>query len=128
MEVSMRNKWNNSPRSPRSLRFLIAGLAISLLAACNGDSGGGSAGGDLSGTYQATGTGGSMTLEFKSGGKVTVTMQETGGQPDVAEADYMIEGDRVTIQIPGGFPFVVVRSGNTLEGGPMGEILHFRKK
>lgn len=126
----MTTTYRKSPRRPSSLRLVFATLGVFALAACNGDSGGGGAagGGDLSGTYQATGTGGSMTLEFKSGGKVTVTMQETGGQPEVHEADYMIDGNQVTIQIPNGMPFGLVRNGNRLEGSPMGEILHFRKK
>ena len=122
----------SSLRRPRSLRIVFAALSVFLLAGCNGDRGGGAAagGGDLSGTYQATGSdGGTMTLEFKSGGKVRMTMQEPGGQPDPADGDYMIDGNNVTIQIPGGMmPLVLVRNGNRLDANFMGEILHFTKK
>jgi hypothetical protein len=106
-----------------ALRGGLAGLALVLVAACNT-----TGGGDLSGTYQTKDQNGSMTLEFKSGHKVHLTMQESGGQPDNSDGDYLIDGNKVTIQVPGGMPFVLVRSGKTLEGSMMGQILHFEKK
>ncbi len=107
----------------RHLRLGFATLIMFLLAGCGG---GGS--GDLSGTYQAGDKDGTMTLEFKSGHKVHLTMQPTGGQPDTSDADYMIDGNKVTIQVPGGMPLALVRNGNTLEGDLMGQIMHFVKK
>jgi hypothetical protein len=132
MEISMTTTCSNSSRSRRRVRVAFAALSVFLLAGCNGDRGGGGAAGagDLSGTYQATGSdGGTMTLEFKSGGKVRMTMQEPGGQPDPADGDYMIDGNNVTIQVPGGMmPLVLVRNGDRLDANFMGEILHFTKK
>ena len=113
------------------LRSLFSGLGLASLAvflfACTPSGSGDAKASDLSGTYRADGAGGSMTLVFK-GGKVQVTMQESGGQPDTKEAGYMINGKDITIQVPGGFPIALVREGKTLSGSVMGEILHFEKK
>ena len=110
-------------RRLRHLRLGLAALGIVLLAGCPG-----SGSSDLSGTYQAGDSEGTMTLEFKSGHKVHMTMQPAGGQPDATDGDYMIDGNKVTIQVPGGFPLALVRNGNTLEGSVMGQIMHFEKK
>jgi hypothetical protein len=55
-------------------------------------------------------------------------MTEAGGQPDTKEADYLINGNEITIQVPGGFPMVLVRNGKTLSTNLMGKILHFEKQ
>ena len=105
-----------------AVRAGLTGAALLLLAACPGGGGG-----DLSGTYEAKDPNGSMSLEFKSGHKVHLTMQE-GGPPENSDGDYLIDGNKITIQVPGGMPFVLVRSGKGLEGSMMGQILHFEKK
>jgi hypothetical protein len=105
-----------------AVRAGLTGAALLVLAACPGGGGG-----DLSGTYEAKDQNGSMSLEFKSGHKVHLTMQE-GGPPENSDGDYLIDGNKITIQVPGGMPFVLVRSGKGLEGSMMGQILHFEKK
>jgi hypothetical protein len=102
---------------------VIAGTTVLLLAACP------SAGsGDLSGTYVAKDQNGTMTLEFKSGHKVHLTMQEGGNPAQNSDGDYMINGNQVTVQVPGGFPIVLTRNGKTLDASMMGQIMHFEKQ
>jgi hypothetical protein len=110
--------------SLRPTRLGLAGLALLLLAGC--PPGGGSDG--LSGTYEAKNPEGTMTLEFKGDHKVEMTLQETGGQPDQQEGDYLINGNEVTIQVPGGLPLVLVRDGKTLSANLFGQVLHFEKQ
>ena len=105
------------------LRAGLAGLGLLLLAACKT-----TGSGDLSGTYEAKDSSVTMTLEFTKGHKVHLTMLPAGGQPDNSDADYLIDGNKITVQVPGGVPFELVRSGKTLEGTLMGQILHFEKK
>jgi hypothetical protein len=106
----------------RTPRLASAGLTALLLAACT------PGGGGLSGTYEAKDSNGSMTLEFKSGGKVHLTMQAAGGQPDNTDADYLVNGNNVTIQVPGGMPITLVKNGKTFDANMMGQIMHFSKK
>jgi hypothetical protein len=117
-----------SLRSVARAWLLLTGFALFGFA-CKSDGGGDGAkdGGKISGTYEAKSAEGNMTLAFK-GQKVDVTMQEAGGQPDTKEADYMVNGNEITIQVPGGVAFVVTRDGNTLSGSMMGQIMHFEKK
>src|SRR5439155_11976858 len=76
-----------------------------------------SEGGDeLSGRYEMMEKDAGMTIEFKSDHKVHMTTQEPGGQPQGADGDYAIKGNKVTITVSGGNPFVLVRDGNTLAG------------
>jgi hypothetical protein len=124
-ETSMPIATSSAHHRPRRLRLGAAALALFLLGGCPPSSGGS---GDLSGTYEAKNDGGSMTLVFQSGHKVEMTMQEAGGQPDKTAGDYLIDGNHVTIQIPGGMPMVLVRDGKTLSANMMGQILHFEKK
>jgi hypothetical protein len=69
-----------------------------------------------------------MTLEFKGDHKVELTMQESGGEADTKEADYLLKGNEVTIQVPGGLPLVLVRDGKTLSANLFGQVLHFAKR
>lgn len=103
-------------QSPRSLGL----VAAFLLTACSGS--------DLSGTYEAKAPEGTMTLEFKSGHKIHLTMQENGGKAEQSDGDYLIDANKVTIQVPGGLPMMLVRNGKTLDADMMGQILHFEKK
>jgi hypothetical protein len=119
--------------APRGLRLLGAALAtaavLTIGTACTGSSSSSTSSRDLSGTYEAKDKDGAMSLEFKSGGKVRMSMAETGKPPEPPiEADYMIDGNNVTVQAPGGMAFTLVRSGDKLEGSAMGQILHFNKK
>jgi hypothetical protein len=111
----------------RSLRRSLTSTALAalLLGACTPGGGGG---GSLSGTYVAQDPQGSMTLEFKSGGKVHLTMQPSGAQPEVSDGDYLIDGNHITIQVPGGMPISLVRNGKTLDADMLGQIMHFSKK
>jgi hypothetical protein len=108
---------------PAAMRAGLAGVGLLLLAACKT---GGS--GDLSGTYEAKDPAITMTLDFAKDHKVHLTMQPTGGPADNSDADYLIDGNKVTVQVPGGVPFELVRNGKTLDGTLMGQILHFEKK
>ena len=101
------------------------GIALALFVLACGS--GGKSGGKPSGTYVAKSAEGNMTLAFK-GQKVDVTMQEAGGQPETQQADYMVKGDEITIQVPGGVALVLTRDGNTLSGSMMGQIMHFEKQ
>lgn len=108
-------------RRRKSLRATLAGIALAVLAACpNGDG--------LSGTWEAKDADGGMTLEFKGGGKVTLTMSLTGAPGESKEASYVVDGNKVTIQPEGGIPLVLVKNGNQLDANMMGEVLHFTKK
>jgi len=118
----MTNEANSRPTN-RPLRLASVGLAALLLAACTPGGGGG-----LSGTYEARDQNGSMTLEFKSGGKVHLTMQQAGGQPDNSDGDYLINGNNVTVQVPGGMPITLTRNGKNLDAQMLGQIMHFTKK
>lgn len=71
-----------------------------------------------------------MTIEFKRGHKVSMTMQETGNPPETSEGDYLVDGNKVTIQMADGMgmPLVLVRDGNTLSAPFMGQMLRFEKK
>ena len=99
-----------------------AGALVLLLAGCpDGGSG-------LSGTWEAKSAEGSMTLEFKSGNKVHLTMQPANGPADASDGDYLIDGNKVTIQVPGGVAIQLTKNGNTLSANMPGEILTFQKK
>jgi len=108
-------------RHPRRVRAGVAVFALLLLAACPPKT-------DLSGTYESSDKEGVMTIEFKGGGKIHMTMQQPGGQPESSDGDVLIDGNKVTIQIPGGMPLTLTRTGNTLEGSFMGQVLRFTKK
>jgi hypothetical protein len=89
------------------------------------------AGGKLSGTWEAAapdGTGEKMTLKFKSGGKVDFSMAGQGQDPETMEADYEMDGNRVTISVPGGTPIQLTRNKNVLEGDGMGQAIRFEKQ
>jgi hypothetical protein len=111
---------------PSRRRAPLAGLGLAALLFLAGCTPGG--GGGLSGTYEAKDGENGMTLVFKSGGKVQVTTQQGGGQPEVSEGDFMVNGNQITVQIPGGMPLQLTRNGKTLDASMMGQILHFTRK
>lgn len=101
------------------------GWVGALLVSLAGCSGGGSG---LSGTYEAKSPEGTMSFEFKSGNKVHMVMQPANGPADASDADYLIDGNKVTIQVPGGMPIQLTKNGNTLSANMLGEIMTFQKK
>lgn len=109
---------------PRHLRQTVRtsflGLGLVLLAACGG--------GGLSGTYEATDDDGGMSLEFKGGGVVTMTIRDGDGAAESTEGTYVQDGNNVTIQAEGGVPLVLVRDGDVLQANLMGQALRFEKK
>lgn len=117
-------------RVARALRAGLPALVFLLFAGCNGDDGEAedTDAAELSGTYLVSDADGSMTLEFKDDHKVHFTVLAAGTPPDTATGDYMIDGTKVTVQMPGGTPLVLVREGEELAGNMMGQILRFRKQ
>jgi len=111
----------------RLLAAILAALPCFLGTGCP-SGGGGSGGGALSGTYESKTPEGTWTLEFKGDNKVHMTTVEKGGKPESVDADYVIDGNKVTVQAPGGFPMTLTRNGNVLEGNVGLGILHFTKK
>ncbi len=107
-----------------SFRAAVPALVfgVLLLGGCPAGSGG------VEGTYEASNPEGKMVLEFRSGGKAKLTMQETGKDAEQAEAEYLVDGNQVTVQIAGGLPLVLVRDGKSLSTSFMGEILRFEKR
>jgi hypothetical protein len=95
---------------------LVGGLALS------------GCGDGLSGNkYETTGVAaGAMSVEFKSGGKVAITMLGM-----TKEADYTKDGDKVTLKNPGGIAaagdlvFTVNKDGSLT--GPEGVVLAKKK-
>jgi hypothetical protein len=89
-------------------RWVIATLlALGLvLTGCGSSSG-------LSGTYHQAGGAGIITLEFNSGGKVTMTMMGESKQ-----GTYEVKGDQVILHIPGEGDTQLKKNGDgTLDSG-----------
>ena len=105
-----------------SRRFPIVALATALMLGCT------PGGGEPSGTYEAKDAQTTMTIDFKSGHKFHMTMQEGANPAESADGDFMMEGDKITLQVPNGMPVVLVRNGKALETNLMGQVLHFEKK
>ncbi len=118
----MTARSNASSRRTSPFRSGLLVLALLLPAACTPK------GSTLSGVYESADKEGTMTIEFKAGGKVHMTMQQSGGPSDASDGDFTIDGNKVTIQLPGGMPLSLTRNGDVLEGPFMGEMLRFTKK
>lgn len=41
---------------------------------------------------------------------------------------FLVDGNKTTVQVPGGMPLTLVQNGKTLDASMMGQILHFEKK
>ena len=104
---------------------LLLALSPFLSVACTCDGGSATS---VEGTYEASNPEGSITLHLEAGNRMRMTMREGTGEPDNAEGSYMVDGDHVTVQVPGGIPIVLVHKGDALEGSFMGQIMHFAKK
>jgi hypothetical protein len=106
---------------PTSTRISLGAAGLAILASCTAGSSG------PSGTYETRDSTGFMTLDFKSGGKVHMVTEERG-QRDSADADYTVDGNKITVQVPGGMPLVLTKNGDQMDASMMGEIMHFKKK
>jgi hypothetical protein len=87
----------------------VTGVVLALglaLTGCGSSSG-------LSGTYHQAGGGGIVTLEFNSGGKVTMTMMGESKQ-----GTYEVKGDQVILHMPGeGNTQLKMNGDGTLDSG-----------
>jgi hypothetical protein len=88
----------------------------------------GRASNSLAGIYKAGDKNESITLEFRSGQKVHLTIAESGVKKDSADGTYDVSGDRVTITVPGGMPLALTRKGDGLEGSFEGHRVTFVKQ
>ena len=99
---------------------LLTVLTVGLVSACPGDQ-------TVSGTYETRDSTGFMILDFKSGGKVHMTTEERG-QRDSADGEFVVAGNKVTVQVPGGMPLVLTRNGDRFEATISGQTMVFAKK
>lgn len=84
--------------------------------------------GSLAGIWEAKAPGGSFRLTFSAGGKVQMTMQDDGGNPESHDGSYTLSGSQVTISAPGGVPLQLTHKGNTLEGAFGGMTMTFTQQ
>lgn len=94
---------------------------------------GGSAGGQASGeVYEARAREGQIRLEFGAARKARITMVPTGiaDAPERMSFDvsYAVDGDQVTVNLPGNEPLMLTRAGRDLEGAMNGETVRFVKR
>jgi hypothetical protein len=94
----------------------------------NSATGSGGSKADLSGIWEAKAPGGSFRLTFAGDGKVQMTMQDDGGNPESHDGSYSVSGNQVTISAPGGVPLQLTRKDNTLEGAFGGLTMTFTKQ
>jgi hypothetical protein len=94
----------------------------------NTATGSGGSTGNLSGIWEAKAPGGSFRLTFAGNGKVQMTMQDGGGNPESHDGSYSVSGSLVTISAPGGVPLQLTRKGNALEGAFGGLTMTFIKQ
>lgn len=107
--------------SGSSVRTAFLAVVLAFMAACGGGSG-------LSGTYEASDGDGGMTLEFEGEGQVTLTFRDPDGTTETQAAQYLVDGNNITVQVEGGMPLVLVRDGDVLQANMLGQILRFEKK
>lgn len=96
-------------------------------------SGGGSSPGGLAQAYEAQVREGRIALEFNATKKVRVTMSPSGASSDVPDrmsfdADYEVNGDAITINLPGSERLQLTRTGKDLEGAMNGETVRFVRR
>jgi hypothetical protein len=85
-------------------------------------------GSGLLGVYKAGDSEASIMLDFQNGQKVRVTIAEAGGGKGTAEGAYEINGQRITLTVPGGMPLVLTHRGEMLEGSLDGHSIKFVKR
>jgi hypothetical protein len=102
------------------------GSAPSATAASNSSPGG------LAQVYEAQAREGRIALEFGAAKKVRVTMTPSGATdiPDRVSFDvaYEVDGDEITISLPGNDRLQLTRTGNDLEGTMNGETVRFVRR
>jgi hypothetical protein len=86
----------------------------------------------LSQTYEAQASEGRIALEFGATRKVRLTMTPKAGTdiPDRVSFDvaYAVNGDQISITLPGNEPLTLTRSGTDLTGTLNGETVRFVKR
>ncbi len=82
--------------------------------------------------YEARTREGQITIEFGAARKARITMVPTGiaDAPERMSFDvsYAVDGDRVTVNLPGNEPLMLTRTGGDLEGSMNGETVRFVKR
>jgi hypothetical protein len=82
--------------------------------------------------YEARARDGQIRLEFGAARKARITMVPTGiaDAPERMSFDvsYAVDGDRVTVNLPGNEPLMLTRAGGDLEGTMNGETVRFVKR
>jgi hypothetical protein len=82
--------------------------------------------------YEGRAREGQITLEFGAARKARITMVPTGlaDAPERMSFDvsYAVDGDRVTVNLPGNEPLMLTRAGRDLEGTMNGETVRFVKR
>jgi hypothetical protein len=82
--------------------------------------------------YEARAREGQIEIEFGAARKARITMVPTG-VPDAPErmsfdVSYAVDGDQITVNLPGGEPLMLSRAGSDLEGTMNGETVRFVKR
>jgi hypothetical protein len=82
--------------------------------------------------YEARAREGQIRLEFGAARKARITMVPTGlaDAPERMSFDvsYAVDGDQVTVNLPGNEPLTLIRAGGDLEGTMNGETVRFVKR
>jgi hypothetical protein len=82
--------------------------------------------------YEARAREGQITIEFGAARKARITMVPNGiaDAPERMSFDvsYAVDGDRVTVDLPGNEPLMLTRTGSDLEGSMNGESVRFVKR
>ncbi|HLG54869.1 MAG TPA: hypothetical protein VI485_06035 [Vicinamibacterales bacterium] len=88
--------------------------------------------GGLAQVYEGSAREGRITLEFGAARKVRLTMTPSGvaDAPERVSFDvgYAVNGDAITVSLPGNEPLMLTRAGNDLEGTLNGETVRFVKR
>lgn len=85
-----------------------------------------SSGPELAGTWEARDGGETMSLVFGDDHQVELNM-DSAGERDTTAGAYRVDGERVTIEVPGGMPLSLTRKGDALEGTMFGLPVRFTK-
>lgn len=82
--------------------------------------------------YEASAREGQIRLEFGAARKARITMVPTGiaGAPERMSFDvsYAVDGNQITVNLPGNEPLMLTRAGTDLEGTMNGETVRFVKR
>lgn len=82
--------------------------------------------------YEARAREGQIRVEFGAARKARITMVPTGiaDAPERMSFDvsYTVDGNQITVNLPGNEPLTLIRAGRDLEGTMNGETVRFVKK